>query len=158
MRKASLAGLLLLLLTGCGVGDDNGERLGEYIVGTWQRGWGPGDVIIEGSPVDEDGEAQWTPEKFNYDKFVFHDDGTYNGMVRSGSFYILGTQGDTVFVGNYKCDNSTLKMDLSNQEGQRQTILALIRSFTETTMVISYDAEEMGVSGLTVQMTLRKEE
>ena len=54
LRKASLAGLLLLLLTGCGVGDDNGERLGEYIIGTWQRGWGPGDVIIEGAPEPED--------------------------------------------------------------------------------------------------------
>ena len=48
-------------------------------------------------------------------------------------------------------------MDLSNQDGLRQTILALVRSFTETTLIISYEAEEIA-SGLRVQMTLRKEE
>lgn len=148
----------LLLLTACGVGDDDGRRLGDYIVGTWQRGWGPGDVIIEGVPSDGDDDgSQWTPERFNYDKFIFHDDGTYNGMVRTGTFCILGTEGDTIFVGDYKCDNSNLKMDLSNQDGLRQTILALVRSFTETTLIISYEAEEIA-SGLRVQMTLRKEE
>ena len=155
-RAACLAALLLL--TACGVGDDDGRRLGDYIVGTWQRGWGPGDVIIEGVPSDGDDDgSQWTPERFNYDKFIFHDDGTYNGMVRTGTFCILGTEGDTIFVGDYKCDNSNLKMDLSNQDGLRQTILALVRSFTETTLIISYEAEEIA-SGLRVQMTLRKEE
>ncbi len=155
-RAACLAALLFL--TACGVGDDDGRRLGDYIVGTWQRGWGPGDVIIEGVPSDGDDDgSQWTPERFNYDKFIFHDDGTYNGMVRTGTFCILGTEGDTIFVGDYKCDNSNLKMDLSNQDGLRQTILALVRSFTETTLIISYEAEEIA-SGLHVQMTLRKEE
>ena len=145
LRKVSLAGLLLLLLTGCGVGDDNGERLGEYIVGTWQRGWGPGDVIIEGAPEPEDpDDPGWTPERFSYDKFIFNGDG-------------LGKQGETIFTGDYKCDNSNLKMDFTNEDGQRGTILALVRSFTETTLIISYEAEELGASGIRVQMTLRKE-
>ena len=158
LRKVSLAGLLLLLLTGCGVGDDNGERLGEYIVGTWQRGWGPGDVIIEGAPEPEDpDDPGWTPERFSYDKFIFNGDGTYNGMIRTGTFTVLGKQGETIFTGDYKCDNSNLKMDFTNEDGQRGTILALVRSFTETTLIISYEAEELGASGIRVQMTLRKE-
>jgi hypothetical protein len=36
----------LILTCSCGVGDDDGQRLGEYIVGTWLRGWGEGDVIM----------------------------------------------------------------------------------------------------------------
>jgi hypothetical protein len=153
LGKASLAGLLLLLLTSCGVGDDDGQRLGEYIVGTWQRGWRPGDVIIEG-----DTEGKWTPENFSYDKFIFNGDGTYNGMVRTGTFLILGKMGETIFTGDYKCDNSNLKLDFINEDGQRGTILALVRSFTETTLIISYEAEEIGASGIRVQITLRKEE
>ena len=45
----------------------------------------------------------------------------------------------------------------TNEDGQRGAILALVRSFSETTLVISYEAEELA-SGLRVQMTLRKEE
>ena len=90
LRKAGLAGLLLLLLSSCGVGDDDGQRLGEYIVGTWQRGWGPGDVIIEGAPEPENpDDPGWTPDRFSYDKFIFYDDGTYNGMIRTGSFVVV---------------------------------------------------------------------
>ena len=158
VRKAGLAGLLLLLLTSCGVGDDDGQRLGEYIVGTWQRGWGPGDVIIEGAPEPENpDDPGWTPDRFSYDKFIFYDDGTYNGMIRTGSFVVLGKLGETIFTGEYKCDNSNLKMDFTNEDGQRGAILALVRSFSETTLVISYEAEELA-SDLRVQMTLRKEE
>lgn len=146
-----------LLTTSCGVGDDDGRRLGDYIVGTWQRGWGPDDVIIEGVPVDEDGDTVWTPDRFTYDKFIFHGDGNYNGMVRTGTFCILGVEGDTAFVGNYKCDNSNLRLDLTNQDGMQQTLLALVKSFTENTLVFSYEAEEIA-SGLHVQMTIRKEE
>ena len=65
----------LILLSACGSGDDDGRRLGELIVGTWQRGWGEGDVVFEG-------ETELTPENFTYDKYEFHDDGSYNGMVR----------------------------------------------------------------------------
>ena len=134
LRKAGLAGLLLLLLSSCGVGDDDGQRLGEYIVGTWQRGWGPGDVIIEGAPEPENpDDPGWTPDRFSYDKFIFYDDGTYNGMIRTGSFVVLGKLGETIFTGEYKCDNSNLKMDFTNEDGQRGAILALVRSFSETT-------------------------
>ena len=157
-RLFALLALLLPLLSGCGVGDDSGERLGEYIVGTWQRGWGEGDVIIEGSPGEDDPDGPiWTPDRFTYDKFIFKDDGTYNGMMRSGSFLVLGIEKDTVFTGSYKCDNGTLRMDFVNQDGMRGTIIALVRSFTEKTVVISYEAEEVA-SGLRVQFILRKEE
>jgi hypothetical protein len=37
-----------LLAVSCSGGDDDGRRLGEEIVGTWQRGWNEGDIIIEG--------------------------------------------------------------------------------------------------------------
>ena len=154
LRKASLAGLILLLLTSCGVGDDDGQRLGDYIVGTWQRGWGPDDVIIEGD-TEED---QWTPENFSYDKFIFNGDGTYNGMVRTGTFLVLGKMGETIFTGEYKCDNTNLKLDFTNEDGQRGTIHALVRSFTETTLILSYEDENIGASGIRVQITLRKEE
>ena len=36
------------LMTSCDGGDDDGRRLAEHIVGTWQRGWNEGDIIIEG--------------------------------------------------------------------------------------------------------------
>lgn len=150
---------LLCLLTSCGVGDDDGERLGEYIVGTWQRGWGEGDVVIEGDVGGDDIDGPiWTPEKFTYDKFIFKDDGTYNGMMRTGSFLVLGIEKDTIFTGSYKCDNSTLKLDYVNQDGLEGTIIALVRSFTEKTLIISYEAEELGASGVRIQMILRKEE
>lgn len=45
-RAAMVAALVFL--TACGGGDDDGRRLGEMIVGTWQRGWGEGDVVIDG--------------------------------------------------------------------------------------------------------------
>lgn len=153
-RKADLVSLLfLLLLTGCGVGDDDGQRLGDYIVGTWQRGWNPGDVVIEGAPLDEEGNPLWTPENFTYDKFIFNGDGGYNGMVRSGSFCALNVDGDTIYVGDYRCDNSNLKLNYKN-EGKQQSILAQIRSFSENLMVIGYQNEELQV---TVMLTLRKE-
>ena len=68
-RAACLAALLFVFA--CGGGDDDGRRLGEVIVGTWQRGWGEGDVVIEG-------DTDLRPENFAYDQFVFNDDGSYN--------------------------------------------------------------------------------
>ena len=70
--------MLLLLITyhlslitiSCGTGDDDGRRLGELIVGTWQRGWGEGDVIIEG-------DTNLEPE--HYDEF---GDVIYEGQYR----------------------------------------------------------------------------
>ena len=73
----------LVLLTSlsflsCGAGDDDGRRLGDVIVGTWQRGWGDDDVIIEG-------DVDVKPHELSYDKFIFLGDGSYNGMLRKGS-------------------------------------------------------------------------
>ena len=41
IARASAFFILLLLLTGCSGGDDDGRRLGDTIVGTWQRGTNP---------------------------------------------------------------------------------------------------------------------
>ena len=76
----------LVFLTACGGGDDDGRRLGEMIVGTWQRGWGEGDVVI-------DGDTDLGPDNFTYDQFVFRGDGNYNGMVRKGTFTAYDTEG-----------------------------------------------------------------
>ena len=155
-RKAGLVSLLFLLsLMGCGVGDDDGERLGDYIVGTWQRGWAKGDVIIEGSPLDEEGEPIWYPEKFSYDQFIFNGDGVYNGMRRSGSFLTLGVEGDTIFIGEYRCDNNNLQLTFS-QEGRQQQILAQVQSFTNDLMTIRYYQALDSYNNLTVIMKLRK--
>ena len=64
-RAAIMAALFLI--GACGGGDDDGRRLGETIVGTWQRG----DVTIEGM-------ADLTPEDYDLDQFVFYADGSYN--------------------------------------------------------------------------------
>ena len=86
-RAACLAALIFL--PACGAGDDDGRRLGDIIVGTWQRGWGEGDVVIEGT-------TELNPEDFSYDKFVFRDDGSYNGMVRKGSFSAWSFSGSLI--------------------------------------------------------------
>lgn len=138
---------LLLLFLSCGTGDDDGRRLGEYIVGTWQRGWGEGDVIIEGN-TDID------PLSFSYDKFVFLPDGKYNGMMREGSFSSYDDFGDVIYEGTYRCDNSNIKLEFINEEGRKQTILAQVVSFTESMMTIRYENEEYNV---TVTIVLRKE-
>ena len=63
----------LLCLYSCDGGDDDGRRLGEVIVGTWQRD----EIII-------DGDTSIKPEDLTYDLFYFYGDGDYNGMVRTG--------------------------------------------------------------------------
>lgn len=146
MRKIFLL-FLLLLFPSCGTGDDDGCRLGEYIVGTWQRGWGEGDVVIEGN-TDID------PLSFSYDKFVFLPDGKYNGMMREGSFSSYDDFGDVIYEGTYRCDNSNIKLEFINEEGRKQTILAQVVSFTESMMTIRYENEEYNV---TVTIVLRKE-
>ena len=146
MRKIFFL-FLLLLFPSCGTGDDDGRRLGEYIVGTWQRGWGEGDVIIEGN-TDID------PLSFSYDKFVFLPDGKYNGMMREGSFSSYDDFGDVIYEGTYRCDNSNIKLEFINEEGRKQTILAQVVSFTESMMTIRYENEEYNV---TVTIVLRKE-
>ena len=97
----------LFTLISCGGGDDDGRRLGDSIVGTWQRGWGPGDVVI-------DGDTDLEPENFVYDQFVFRSDGAYNGMVRKGTFSSYDTEGEIIYEGDYQCDNNNLKLQYTD--------------------------------------------
>ena len=130
------------LLTSCGTGDDDGRRLGEMIVGTWQRGWGEGDVVIEGN-------QELQPEDLAYDRFMFLDDGTYNGMVRSGSFSTTDTHGNLIFEGTYQCDNHNLKL---SAEGV--TILARVQSFIDDTIWLQYVNES---AQITISLVIRKQ-
>jgi len=136
----------LLTLSSCGGGDDDGRRLGDLIVGTWQRGWGEGDVIIEG-------DTDLQPEDFAYDLFVFNGDGTFNGMIREGSFTTYDEYGDVIQQGTYRCDNNNLKLEFIDDSGRNQTILAQVVLFTETMMKITYENEDYNVS---VTVILRK--
>ena len=127
----------LFLIVSCGGGDDDGRRLGETIIGTWQRG----EVVI-------DGDTELQPEDINLDKFVFQADGTYNGMVRQGSFVATDIEGETVMEGSYKCDNSTLRM-----ESGRQVIVAQVVAFSDDMIQLRYVNETYHV---TISLTLRK--
>ena len=138
--------LLSLFLLSCGGGDDDGQRLGDYIVGTWQRGWGEGDVVIEG-------DTELIPEDFTYDLFVFANDGSYNGMVRDGSFTSYDEFGDIIYEGQYRCDNNNLKLQFIDEENRKQTILAQVLTFTEDMIMIKYENEEYNV---TVTLILKK--
>ena len=140
-RAACLAALFFAL--SCGGGDDDGRRLGEIIVGTWQRGWGEGDVVIEG-------DTELEPENFAYDQFVFSGDGSYNGMVRKGSFVAYDINGFIIFEGNYQCDNHNMKLEPSTGEGK---LLAQVVSFTDNTILLKYENEEYG---LTLTFIVRK--
>ena len=136
-----------LLTISCGTGDDDGRRLGELIVGTWQRGWGEGDVIIEG-------DTDLEPENFAYDRFVFMSDGKYNGMIRDGSFSSYDEFGDIIYEGTYRCDNNNLKLEFTDEEGRKQKILAQVLSFTDNMMTLRYENEEYNV---TVTLILRRQ-
>ncbi len=136
----------LIFTCSCGAGDDDGQRLGEYIVGTWYRGWDKGDVII-------DGDTDLEPENFSYDKFVFMPDGKYNGMMRNGSFTAYDVFGDVIYEGTYRCDNNNLRLEFVNESGSNQKILAQVMSFTEDTITLRYENEEYNV---TVTMIIRK--
>jgi hypothetical protein len=134
------------MLMACGGGDDDGRRLGELIVGTWQRGWGEGDVVIEGSTDLE-------PENFAYDKFIFRGDGTYNGMVRKGTFSSYDELGRVIYEGDYQCDNNNLKLQFTDEEGTRRTILAQVTEFTNEYIRFRYEEEQYGI---TVTFIIRK--
>ena len=136
----------LLFFLGCTGGDDDGRRLGEMIVGTWQRGWGEGDVVI-------DGDTELQPENFTYDKFIFNNDGTYNGMVRKGTFVTIDKEGEVIFEGDYQCDNNNLRLEFLDEGVRKQKILAQIVSFTEHEILLRYDSDEWGV---TVSLKIRK--
>ncbi len=134
---------LLFLLCGCGGGDDDGRRLGEEIVGTWYRGWNEGDVVIEG-------QTDILPENVAYDYFVFNADGSYNGMVRKGTFTAYDIYGDVAIEGTYQCDNNNLKLMPTDGMGN---ILAQVLSFTENTLWLKYTNEEFGI---TISLIVRK--
>ena len=136
----------LFCLFSCSGGDDDGRRLGEEIVGTWQRGWNEGDVIIEG-------DTDLKPEDFTYDLFYFYGDGKYNGMVRDGSFLTVDTEGETIYEGSFQCDNNNLKLNCVNSEGEPRKILAQVLSFTDNQMQIRYVNDDYHV---TVTVIIRK--
>ena len=127
----------LFLIVSCGGGDDDGRRLGETIIGTWQRG----EVVI-------DGDTELQPEDIDLDKFIFQADGTYNGMVRQGSFVATDVEGENVMEGSYKCDNSTLRM-----ESDSQVIVAQVATFSDDMIQLRYGNETYHV---TISLTLRK--
>lgn len=140
-RAACLAALFFAL--SCGGGDDDGRRLGEIIVGTWQRGWGEGDVIVEG-------DTELSPENFAYDRFEFNADGSYNGMVRKGTFVAYDTYGNIIYEGTYQCDNHNMKLEPSTGEGK---MLAQVVSFTDDTVILCYENEDYNI---TVTFIVRK--
>ena len=134
-----------LFLLSCGTGDDDGARLAEQIVGTWYRGWGEGDVEIIG-------DVNVTPEDFSYHYFTFEGDGTYNGMVRDGSFYAIDTHEDTIYTGIYKCDNDNLRLEYMSS-GQKQKIQARVLSFDETAIRLEYKSTDADLP-VTVRLKL----
>ena len=136
----------LLTLTSCGTGDDDGRRLGELVVGTWQRGWGEGDVVIEG-------DTDLEPESFTYDQFVFRGDGAYNGMVRKGAFSSYDYDGRIIYEGDYQCDNNNLKLQYLDEGGSKRTILAQVIEFSDTSIRFRYEEEQYSI---TVTFIIRK--
>jgi hypothetical protein len=130
---------LPLMLMACGTGDDDGRRLGELVVGTWQRSWDDGDIIIEG-------DTDLEPDNFTYDQFVFRGDGNYNGMVRKGTFTAYDTEGEVIYEGDYQCDNNNLKLTYLDDSGAKRSLLAQVVLFTENSIVIRYDYEQKGIN------------
>lgn len=123
--------MLLPLFVGCGSGDDDGGRLAERIVGTWYRGWEEGDVEIIG-------DVSASPEDFIYHYFKFDGDGTYNGMVRDGSFCAFDIYGDTIYAGTYKCDNDNLRLEYTSEGNRKQKIQARVLSFDDMAFKLEY--------------------
>jgi hypothetical protein len=105
-----------------------------------------GDVIIEG-------QTDLEPENFSYDKFEFFGDGTYNGMVRKGSFSTWSFDGSLIFEGTYQCDNNNMKLEFRDSEGVERKILAQVMSFTDDTIWLNYEDETHHVS---VTFVIRK--
>ena len=134
-----------LFLLSCGTGDDDGGRLGEQIVGTWYRGWEEGDVEIIG-------DVKVKPEDFSYHYFTFEGDGSYNGMVRDGSFSAIDTFGDTIYSGTYKCDNDNLRLEYTSS-GQKQKIQARVLSFDQLAIRLEYKQTD-GETPVTVRLKL----
>ena len=140
----------LFTLSSCGGGDDDGRRLGEMIVGTWQRGWGEGDVVIEGN-------TELEPDNFTYDQFVFRGDGAYNGMVRKGSFSAYDDYGRIIYEGDYQCDNNNLKLQYIDTDGIKRTILAQVVEFSDTSIRFRYEEEQHNITVTFIIRTLSNE-
>ena len=138
-RAASLAALMFTL--SCGTGDDDGSRLSEVIVGTWQR-----------TELTFEGDTELDPEDFTYDLFIYNGDGSYNGMVRQGTFSLISKYGSLIYEGEYKCDNDNIRLEFDD-DGTQRKILAQVIMFTETTLQLKYVVEEYDV---TIHLTLTK--
>ena len=146
VARASAFFFILCLLISCTGGDDDGRRLGDTIVGTWQRGTNPDDVVIEGADMD--------PDELAIQRLSFLDDGTYNGMVRKGSFQAYDKNGMLTSTGTYQCDNNNLRLEYIDEYGDNQKLLAQVISFTESMMQLRY---VMGAVGVTITVTVRKQ-
>ena len=147
-RKAALlllTPLISSLLLSCGSGDDDGNRLAEQIVGTWYRGWAEGDVEIIG-------DVDVAPEDFIYYYFTFAGDGSYNGMVRDGSFTAYDIYDNTIYTGTYKCDTDNLRLEYT-EAGRKQKIQARVLSFDEKTLMLEYKNTDLEVP-VTVRLKL----
>ena len=139
-----LSPLSSLLFISCGIGDDDGSRLGEQIVGTWYRD----SLVLEGDTGLE-------PEDLTYHRFDFLGDGTYNGMIRQGSFSAISRFGNLIYEGTYKCDNSNLRLEFVNDDGKKQSIHAQVVSFTADQMLVRYESDEYNIG---VKLWLKKGE
>jgi len=140
--------VLLLLLIGCTGGDDDGRRIGDTIVGTWHRGTNPDDVVIEG-------DAELDPDALPIQKLIFLGDGSYNGMVRKGSFQALSKDGEITSEGTYQCDNSNLRLEYIDEYSEKQKLLMQVVSFTEDVVRLRY---VMGTFGVTITVNIYKQQ
>ena len=148
IARASAFFVLLLLLIGCTGGDDDGRRIGDTIVGTWQRGTNPDDVVIEG-------DSELDPDELPIQKLTFLGDGTYNGMVRKGSFQALSKDGEITSEGTYQCDNSNLRLEYIDEYSEKQKLLMQVVSFTEEVVRLRY---VMGTFGVTITVNIYKQQ
>ena len=147
IARASAFFVLLLLLIGCTGGDDDGRRIGDTIVGTWHRGTNPDDVVIEG-------DAELDPDALPIQKLIFLGDGSYNGMVRKGSFQALSKDGEITSEGTYQCDNSNLRLEYIDEYSEKQKLLMQVVSFTEDVVRLRY---VMGTFGVTITVNIYKQ-
>ena len=147
IARASAFFVLLLLLIGCTGGDDDGRRIGDTIVGTWHRGTNPDDVVIEG-------DAELDPDALPIQKLIFLGDGSYNGMVRKGSFQALSKDGQITSEGTYQCDNSNLRLEDIDEYDEKQKLLMQVVSFTEDVVRLRY---VMGTFGVTITVNIYKQ-
>jgi hypothetical protein len=148
IARASAFFVLLLLLIGCTGGDDDGRRIGDTIVGTWHRGTNPDDVVIEG-------DAELDPDALPIQKLIFLGDGSYNGMVRKGSFQALSKDGEITSEGTYQCDNSNLRLEYIDEYSEKQKLLMQVVSFTEEVVRLRY---VMGTFGVTITVNIYKQQ